>query len=312
MIKRHYIHNIEDEKTLFPGLKLSFSKDKSRLINSNRINSCTSVIINNDGKSSLSSFQRSYLDFFYTGILLQEEKSFVFTSLFYFKILGFLAYKANYNISDDVLMEMYSRSGEIIQRSLRMHKLLEHSLLDYIKTAILLRDTEAKTFYASIESRKSIPDNRMYLPHEQDLEQLLIFLCANKDEQILSHLQKMQSFDYISYIDSLPYTTYFFVPYIKQILIPSIEVFLAIFGGKKEVFNKVLQEAILQHKVYYEGEDQERDGGSRRGKPEGWVSLLLSCACMIADEKGFERTISSDYLPEWLIKGDFEGLELSV
>ena len=253
---------------------------------------------------------RGYLDAEFIG----RDVNVSYTLLYYSNLFGFISYKIDYNTPFDALIKMRSRSrpDETFQGSLRMTKLLGHHLLDYITSSILLRDNEAKSFYASIESRTSIPDNHIYQAHYQDLEQLLIFLCGKDDNKIITHIKKIQSSDYLGFLAVQPYATYFEVPYIQQILMPFASVLLTIFEGKKEVFNEALEEAILQHRAYYEGSDAEEDGGSRRGNAEGWVSLLLTCVCIIAHERGFERTIFSDYLSEWLIKGDFEGLELVV
>ena len=259
------------------------------------------------GSLSYNNF-RGYLNAEFIG----RDVNVSYTLLYYSNLFGFSSYKTDYNTPFDILIEMRSRSrpDENFQGSLRMTKLLGHYLLNYIKTAILLRDSEAKAFYASIEPRTSIPDNHIYQLYEQDLEQLLILLCGKDEDKIITHLQKIQSFDYLGFLKTTRYQTSFSVPIIEHLLVPSVEVLLSIFEDKKEIFNEVLEKALLQHKAYYEADDEYNE--SRRGKPEGWVSLLLTCACAIAHDKGIKREVASDYIPEWLVKGDFEGLELVV
>ncbi|MCU0439112.1 MAG: immunity 49 family protein [Raineya sp.] len=49
-----------------------------------------------------------------------------------------------------------------------------------------------------------------------------------------------------------------------------------------------------------------------RSDPKGWLSMALIGACAIAYDKGMKREVESDYIPNWIVKGDFEGLELVV
>ena len=146
--------------------------------------------------------------------------------------------------------------------------------------------------------------------------QLFIYLCQTDEDKILLHLEIMQNTDYLSVIkeqfptDKFSYNVYYYQTYLEYIFTPIIGVFKAIFKDNAIVFNEKLSEALLKHKSYYEADDEYKE--SRRGKPEGWVSLLLTCACAIAHDKGMKREVTSDYIPDWLVKGEFEGLELVV
>jgi hypothetical protein len=309
MIKKHSLNNPNEPESDFTWSESVFEIQKVKYLNKNEINSRLSSSRSNGNHLDIN--PRPYYFIFYDSILLQKDVNLIYTSLFYFNLLGFSSYQTNYNAPEE-LFTWTTDNGKSFQQSQRMQRLRDHQLLDYIKTAILLRDSEAKAFYESIEPRVSTT-SRYYFPHEQDLEQLLIFLCGKDDTKILTHLKQMQSFDYLGFLKTLThYQTSFCVPIIQHLLTPFVAVISAIFEDKKETFNTTLEEALLQHKAYYESLDPETNNESRRGQPEGWVSLLLTCACAIAYERGFERTVSSDYIPEWLVKGEFEGLGLVV
>jgi hypothetical protein len=197
---------------------------------------------------------------------------------------------------------------KIDDTNMKQKKLLDHHLFNYIYCALLLSNNDAIKFYSTIKVRNSIA-GRHYFEYEQDYEQLLIFLCQKDDNKIFTHLENILSKDYIQQLSILPFQTNHLIPNIENLFIPLIKVYQAIFSNNENLFNTNIYNALEKHKNHYEGEEF---GESRRGKPEGWISVALTVACAIAHDKGMKREVESDYIPEWLIKGDFEGLELIV
>ncbi len=308
MIKRHYYSSKNEKTSDFTYMESQFNDYKSKLFQTHEIYKRLSSL-----KIQMNHFDmypRVYNLIFYEGIFLQKNIGILYYSLYYFNLFGFLSYQKNYNSSDTEMVEYVLRTGKMALYSIRDKRLLEHNLLDYMESSIILRDSESKAFYANITYRESIEDGRYHFAHAQDLEQLYVFFCSNDEKKIITHLQKMQSMDYLEVLKNLPYRTDYQSELVKYLIIPAIEVFVCIFAKDEKGFNRNLLFALEQHKLYYESTDNSQE--TRRDKHEGWVSLLLTCACVIAHDKGMKREVESDYIPEWLVKGEFEGLELVV
>ena len=64
-------------------------------------------------------------------------------------------------------------------------------------------------------------------------------------------------------------------------------------------------EALNLQKEYY---DTDKD--LSRNDLSGWVSWLLMAPVVIAYERGVDITVKTDYLPEWMVKGEFADFEV--
>ncbi|MDJ1497237.1 immunity 49 family protein [Cytophagaceae bacterium DM2B3-1] len=257
---------------------------------------------------AFSAIANDILRFFYYSEYL-KLKNISFSFLYYVNLFRLSSYKNDYQLMDKIFVDSFTHTGDPAKRSQKGDKLLDHHLFNYIQTSLVLRDREAIDFYAMLQPRNSIP-GRYYFEHDQDFEQLLILLCNNEDEQSLMYLRSITSKDYIQSLTNLPFQTAHLVPYLEFLFLPLIDVYLAILEKKEAKFNESLYKALSQHKTFYESEDEYKE--SRRGLPEGWVSLPLTAACVLAHQKGLKPEIESDYIPEWLIKAEFDGLELII
>ncbi|MES2734175.1 MAG: immunity 49 family protein [Bacteroidota bacterium] len=257
---------------------------------------------------SVSSVSNNSLLRFFDSEFIKNDPNASYTLLSYSTLFGFEAYRSDYISTDDTLIDSFTHTGEPAKRSLREHKLLEHHLLDYIQTALILRNKKAMQFYATLQIRNSIP-GRYYFVHDRDFEHLLILLCGKANEEIQTHLLTMKSKDYLQSLLGLPFQTTYLIPYLQSLFLPLIDVYLALLLGREDMFNETLYVALLKHKAYYESEE---NGESRSSLPQGWVSLPLTAVCALAHDRGLKREVESDYIPEWLVKGEFEGLALTV
>lgn len=86
--------------------------------------------------------------------------------------------------------------------------------------------------------------------------------------------------------------------YASRIAAPSAGVFRYILSGNSEKFNAELEVAILEHQSYY-------TSGDRFAEYRGWVSIPLIASASLAFESDIEVTVESDYVPLWLVKGQF-------
>jgi|GEM_PF-7121427 len=303
-INRHKIFNdttnsfVED----FSGYERSFKRNTTDLLEYNHKLKSGQQLFN----AGLISDE--YRKLFFIGNLLNKDILNCFNVLTYSSLYGLNSYRNDYSLEDNLFHDSLTHSGESAKRSVKKDKLLSHHLLDYIQTALVLREKEALSFYSTLQSRESIP-GRYYFAHDKDFEQLLIFLCGKDNAQLQAHLQAMKSRDYLQSLSGLPFQTAHLIPYLQSLFLPLVDIYLAAFLEQEDIFNQTLYDALVKHKAYYESEE---NGESRSSLPQGWVSLPLTAACAIAHDRGMKREVESDYIPEWLVKGEFEGLPLIV
>jgi len=87
--------------------------------------------------------------------------------------------------------------------------------------------------------------------------------------------------------------------FILNIKVPELTLFRTIFSSDSELFNRELYNALESHKIYWERVEPQN--------PRGWISLPLLAASIIGIEsRDYTIDIQSDYIPEWLLKGEFE------
>lgn len=87
--------------------------------------------------------------------------------------------------------------------------------------------------------------------------------------------------------------------YINYILFPQLPLYRCIMSGTPSEFNDQLQEAVLSHKEYW-------SEGDRKYNSEGWISLPLIAAAVLAfDDKNYELTFETEYIPNWLVREEF-------
>ncbi len=206
----------------------------------------------------------------------------------------------------------------------------------FVYLALILRDKEALAFYPQIQLQLKLEfqtdyDDRHYEPRSKYVWcNFLQAICKGNTEDILSQIDFVFFFEdneakkvlssYPTYDDfvadtttpfSTGYPTNKYQEADKEALqTPLLRVFQSIYQGDTEGFNKNLIIALEKHKLYYSSNDIYNE--SRNSDPYGWVSIPLVAACAIAYDKGMKREVTSDYIPEWLVKGEFEGLELVV
>lgn len=87
--------------------------------------------------------------------------------------------------------------------------------------------------------------------------------------------------------------------YAQHILLPLLPVYRCIYTADAEgEFNEVFKEAVMAHKAYWKKDERER---------QGWVSLpLIAAASHAFDVKGYKLNFETDYIPGWIVAGDFE------
>jgi hypothetical protein len=208
---------------------------------------------------------------------------------------------------------------------------LQLNLLTFIPLSLIMRDKSSFNFYTNLDL---IYSKRPFYQSGSNflLSKLLCMLCGDISA-IKEHITFLITFeeneyqkrrldggrgysendfkeDNFSIYSSAHSAMLYEGEQIEYLKLPFLKVLKSIFEKDEVNFNKNLLIALEKHRTYYgtfliEGEEIN-------DRPEGWVSLWLTCACAIAHDKGMKREVTSDYIPEWLVKGEFEGLELVV
>ena len=84
----------------------------------------------------------------------------------------------------------------------------------------------------------------------------------------------------------------------NHLLVPLLPVIRCIFTPDAEAeFNQVVKEAVKLHKKFWNG---------RKYSCAGWISLALTALAAIAKARnGWQLDFETDYIPQWLVDGDF-------
>ncbi|MCP4984936.1 MAG: immunity 49 family protein, partial [Colwellia sp.] len=87
--------------------------------------------------------------------------------------------------------------------------------------------------------------------------------------------------------------------YVQNILLPLLPVYRCIYtANAQNEFNDAMVEALKAHKKYWNRDKREQ---------QGWVSLpLIAAASHAYDIKGYQLSVETDYIPEFLVKNDFK------
>ncbi len=88
------------------------------------------------------------------------------------------------------------------------------------------------------------------------------------------------------------------LPYSYRILLPLIAVYRCIFTPDAEAeFNSEMRDAVEKHKDFWKKDSY---------KKPGWISLpLIAAAAFAYDRKGYKLDFETDYIPNWLVTGEF-------
>ncbi|MBH0059458.1 immunity 49 family protein [Pseudoalteromonas sp. SWXJZ94C] len=88
------------------------------------------------------------------------------------------------------------------------------------------------------------------------------------------------------------------LPYSYHILLPLIAVYRCIFTPDAEgEFNSEMRDALGKHKDFWKKDSYAK---------QGWISLpLIAAAAFAYDRNGYKLDFETDYIPNWLVTGEF-------
>ncbi len=173
-----------------------------------------------------------------------------------------------------------------------------HQWLQGIYIAIILRDIGAAKVYGEADPEKVVRYGQnkpepWQVPYLKFLNGIWAF-----DTQIGTYLK-----DALKGSDPTGYNT-MRADWLLNMLSPLLELWAMVFTQNEDRFNEKLHE---QQQIRHDwhaalGEDSSNSIME-------YIDLGALAACCYAHDKGFKITVKSDYLPEFLIKGDFPKLE---
>ncbi|MEY3444729.1 MAG: hypothetical protein RLZZ519_3010 [Bacteroidota bacterium] len=82
------------------------------------------------------------------------------------------------------------------------------------------------------------------------------------------------------------------------LIMPSTRLWNAILSKDQAAVDKALESALEHHKLFWGNTENSQ-------KIFGWISLPLLAACAYAYDHGMDINVESDYIPRWLVTGDF-------
>ncbi|WP_179957510.1 immunity 49 family protein [Exilibacterium tricleocarpae] len=88
--------------------------------------------------------------------------------------------------------------------------------------------------------------------------------------------------------------------YLLNIRVPLLSLYRCFLSNDQAEFNEKLNEAVMLHKVFW------ADNPKNYHDIDGWVSMdLLAVLSLAYDDKGWAPQIDSDYIPKWLVTGQY-------
>ncbi|MEU8896238.1 immunity 49 family protein [Nocardia sp. NPDC048505] len=87
---------------------------------------------------------------------------------------------------------------------------------------------------------------------------------------------------------------------VLRLMYPPMNLMTQLARGDDDRFNNELAKALQWHKEYWSSEEDFY-------KPEGLVSLSLTAVACLARDAGFDITVDSEYIPRYLLEGEWVG-----
>ncbi|MEH0152891.1 immunity 49 family protein [Limibacter armeniacum] len=93
---------------------------------------------------------------------------------------------------------------------------------------------------------------------------------------------------------------------------PLLEVFLGIITKNATLYNEKLYEGLKLFKDFVEREPEDEDDIPRTAEYHWFIAWGYLAAVRLAQLNGLKTEVSSGYLPDWLVEGDFDQLPVTL
>ncbi|OIN57566.1 hypothetical protein BLX24_18955 [Arsenicibacter rosenii] len=208
------------------------------------------------------------------------------------------------------------------------HRISASDVTEGIETALILRDENALAYLATIPvsfTEQSSQDD-LILEIIMTFYQMLAKGKGNSNEAQATYHAISEQLDWETYkryikvegFNQLWVWERIFTArkeYVEAISLPVITIYHQIFQASQAGFEDAVRLALHQWKTYYTririDENQEEEDRTLWG--QGFLSLPITAACAFGYERGLTlSSLESDYIPQWLIEGHFNGIDLLV
>lgn len=251
-----------------------------------------------------------------------------YNCLYYFGQLNYAWFLVTTNDQSSVLFTIANKQINTIGK-FKNSEIGAGFLIKGIETALILRNQQALSFYATIPVTFTEQANQQDLIWETMMYfyQTILKGKSNQDEAAAAyhHISTLLNWEeYKKYItvegfNSLSVWKLVFdsrKPIVESLFLPTLAIYEAILHQDQPGFNQAVYEALLKWQAYYTvpkfvyEDGQEVD---RAYESDGYLALPIAAACAYGYDHGMRLdSVGSDYIPAWMIEGRFEDFSLLV
>ena len=197
-----------------------------------------------------------------------------------------------------------------------------------IQTALILRDSLVTSFYADIPLTFTEQANQEDIIYETMLIFYQVLIkgngTQNEAQATYHHIKKVLNWEeYKRFIVIEDFNQEWVWKIIfemrkqtaEYIFLPLLNLYHQILYNNQAGYELAVEQSLIKWKEYYTLRYKDENGEERDHSKlsDGYLSLPIVSACAYAYDRGLKLTnIQSDYIPEWMIEGKFEGMELLV
>ncbi|WP_405247760.1 immunity 49 family protein [Cellulophaga sp. Asnod2-G02] len=226
-----------------------------------------------------------------------QDRALQTKALHYFKILAKAFYHLAYSAGTEVTVQFRDKPVQHIGVAYKSNM----GFTDWLNTYSIFRVLRDQAGLNVLEGITDSAMDRAETSWDTLDKNMLHFLCSlhsnpKTREKLLIDAIKS------TYADSGDYLQEgFAIEFVTYLYEPLLFVYEALLRNNEEDFNAQLIEALTRHKTYYDTQKNNRCNDS-----DGWISWRLLRAVALAYDNGIKINVKSDYIPEWLYKGEFD------
>jgi len=251
---------------------------------------------NDVSKNTLGTFAIDLLQYFvrYNSCSIQD-RALQHKSLLYWSKLAKAFYHLAYHVGIEVSVTFRDTPVQHIGVPYRSYM----GFSDWLNTYSVFRVLRDQQGLNILENITDSSIERADMPWDKLDKNMLSFLCNLNEEPkkreayLIAAIKSTHpdSGDYLKEGFAIEFVTYLYEPLLF--------VYEALLRKNEEDFNKQLIEALTRHKTYY---DTKKD--NRCDDYKGWISWRLLGVTALAYDLGIKIKVKSDYIPEWIYKGE--------
>jgi hypothetical protein len=263
---------------------------------------------------------------YYTGHYATSD-DYTYTYLYYTNQVNLAFFKYSMNDGEEVELELggqkFTKTGQFKPNNAKTGCL---AVIYGIELAFIMRDKAALEYYATIPYSFTEKAGQEDVISELMLAIFQLMIKGEENEVEFAAVREgiTQHLDWDFYRKFVTKTA-FLDEYMWKILhgyqterveflfFPLIDIYERIYVNDAAGFNEAVYQALLKFQQYHTKQyvDYNKEEYDRSQAPEGYWALSIIAACAVAYDRGLSLTdVSSDYLCDWMISGNFEGSKL--